>query len=313
MFRPEGLLPIENDPVRRVLPGAREDLLHRPVSFPEPGVVPSISHVAIYGILDSELPESIHEAPEGQTTSAVNDAELSPNLAECPVLVCSVGLEAAFELFPIEKEHALAETHSSFFSNRLKWLHRVLMAEVVEVPSSSGTPGEDPVVRAALETLMILTTRDVVPCHIAVTELLESLPRKCCSTDEDDILIILRGHLSSNEVDTSEIRVVDGQAVVALNTDRFHLLGFVSFRLRTCPHMEEGESKEGQNDMDNTFHCLLMRNAITVPGSVPCKITAFKRTVSSFARWRSDTRESYCYNKKAREDYVSSLASSELC
>ena len=53
------------------------------------------------------------------------------------------------------------------------------------------------------------------------------------------ILLTLGWHLSGDEVDTREVWVVDGQAVVALNTDRFRLWGFVSFRLRTRPHMEK--------------------------------------------------------------------------
>ena len=107
----EDLLPVEDDPVGCEAAGGGEDFPDRAVGEPVPGVIPAAAHVTVNSIPDAEFPKAGEEGSERQTPGAIDNAESSADLAEGPVAVRAVCLEAALELFPVMEKEALAKAH----------------------------------------------------------------------------------------------------------------------------------------------------------------------------------------------------------
>ena len=160
---------------------------------------------------------------ERKVPGAIDYAKLSPDFAQGPVAIDPFGLDASLEPLPVVEEHALAESHPSFLGDSPERRFGVLVGVVVEMPSALDAPGEDSIVRTAFVTLLEIPRRDVVSGYVRMLELIQPLSRKGCGTYEDDVILAFQGHLFRDEIDSLEMGIIDGQAVVVLDRDTLRL------------------------------------------------------------------------------------------
>lgn len=214
---------IESYPIRSVLPGGGEELLHAPVVPSVPGIVPPAAHVAIDGVPYSKFLEPVQEVTERKIPGAIDYTKFSADFAQGPVAVDPFGLDASLEALPVMEEHALAESHPSFLGDSPERRFGVLVGVVVEMPSALDAPGKDSVVRTAFVTLLEIPRRDVVSGYVRMLELVQPLPSKGCGTYEDHVILAFERHLFRNEIDSLEMGIIDSQAVVILDRDTLRL------------------------------------------------------------------------------------------